>query len=226
MDALVSSRYFSDPTVAAFVDDVQRGNVNRVKQGLAAGISPNARGSDGFRPIHFVFVAPKADVLRELLAAGADPNAKLSNGNTPLHFAVRMPNPDFTSVLLAAKANPNARGDSNEPVIHTATAYPGNHALELLAKAGADINNVWAGNTPLINAIGEMTWKSAATLLQLGADTSFKDRRGETAADWWCGQLKGMPVVEKYRPDVVALADAFAARGVALSCAAEVARFR
>ncbi len=226
MDALKSSRYFSDPAVAAFVDDVQRGDLARVKKALASGVSPNAQGSDGFRPIHFVFAAPKADVLRELLAAGADPNARLSNGNTPLHFAVRMPNPDFTSTLLAAKADPNAAGDSKEPVIHMATAYPGNQALELLAKAGADINIVWAGKTPLVHSIAEMTWTSAATLLRLGADVTWKDRRGETAADWWCGQLKGQPVVEKYRADVLALADAFAARGVTLACAADVQRFR
>ena len=226
MDALKSSRYFSDPAVAAFVDDVQRGDLSRVKKALASGVSPNVQGSDGFRPIHFVFVARKADVLRELLAAGADPNARLSNGNTPLHFAVRMPNPDFTSALLAAKADPNAAGDSREPVIHMATAYPGHQALDLLAKAGADINIVWAGMTPLIHAIAEMTWTSAATLLRLGADVTWKDRRGETAADWWCGQLKGQPVVQKYRADVLALADAFAARGVTLACAADVQRFR
>lgn len=226
MDALKSSRYFSDPVVAAFVDDVQSGNVARVKKALAAGVSPNAPGSDGFRPIHFVFVAPKADVLRELLAAGADPNARLTNGNAPLHFAVRMPNPDFVAALVATKADVNAIGDSKEPVIHTATAFPGNQALDQLVKAGADINVVWAGKTPLIHAIAEMTWKSAATLLRLGADVSLKDRRGETAADWWCGQLKGQPVVDKYRPDVLALADAFAARGVTLACAAEVQRFR
>lgn len=228
MDALKSSRYFSDPAVAAFVDDVQRGDLSRVKKALASGVSPNAQGSDGFRPIHFVFVARKADVLRELLAAGADPNARLSNGNTPLHIAVRMPNPDFTSALLAAKADPNAAGDSREPVIHMATAYEGHghQALDLLAKAGADINIVWADATPLITAIGGMAWKSAAILLRLGADVSWKDHGGETAADWWCGQLKGQPVVQEYRADVLALADAFAARGVTLACAADVQRFR
>ena len=61
---------------------------------------------------------------------------------------------------------------------------------------------------------------------RLGADVTWKDRRGETAADWWCGQLKGQPVVQKYRADVLALADAFAARGVTLACAADVQRFR
>ena len=226
MEPLDSRRYFSDPAVVQLVDRIQAGDVARVKQSLAAGVSANAVGKDGFRPIHFVFVAPTADVLRVLIGAGADPNAKLSNGNTPLHFAVRMPNPDFTSVLLAAKANPNARGDNDIPVVHMATAYPGNHALELLAKAGADLNIVWAGESPLIGAVTGMSWKSAAMLLTLGADPTLKDSTGESATDWFCDQLKNMRVVEKYRPNVLALADAFAARGVSLACAGEVARFR
>ena len=226
MEPFDSRRYFSDPAVVQLADRVQAGDLARVKQSLAAGVSANALGNNGFRPIHFVFVAPTAEVLRALISAGADPNAKLSNGNTPLHFAVRMPNPDFTSVLLAAKADPNARGENDKPVVHVATAFPGNRALEQLAKAGADLNVVWAGKSPLLFAVSSMTWKSAATLLSLGADPTLRDRRGESAADWWCGQLKEQPVVEKYRPDVLALADAFAARGVTLACAGEVARFR
>ena len=226
MEPLDSRRYFSDAAVVQLVDRVQAGDVARVKQSLAAGVSANALGNNGFRPIHFVFVAPTAEVLRALISAGADPNAKLSNGNTPLHFAVRMPNLEFTSVLLSAKANPNARGDDDIPVVHMATAYPGNHALELLAKAGADLNVVWGGKSPLVDAIAGKSWKSAAMLLKLGADTTFKDSRGDSAADWWCGQLKKQPASEKFRPDILALADAFAARGVTLACASEVARFR
>ena len=110
-----------------------------------------------------MFVAPKADVLRELLAAGADPNARLSNGNTPLHFAVRAPNPDFTSVLLVGRADPNARGDNKKPVIHVSTAFAGDHALELLVKGGANIDAVWAGKSALTAAVAGMTWRSAAT---------------------------------------------------------------
>ncbi len=74
------------------VDDVQRGDAGRVRQALAAGVSAYASGTQGFRPIQFVFVAKDAEVLKVLLAAGADAMARLENGNTPLHFAVRMPN--------------------------------------------------------------------------------------------------------------------------------------
>ncbi len=226
MDALDTRKYFSEPADIMLVDRVQAGDVAKVKQSLAAGASPNAIGKSGFAPIHFAFVPPSAEVLRVLIAAGADPNARLSNGNSPLHFAVRMANPDFTAVLLVAKADPNARGDNDKPVVHVATAFPGNQALEQLAKAGADLNVVWASKSPLLLAVAGMSWKSAASLLRLGADPAIKDLRGETAADWWCGQLKDMPVVEKNRADVRALADAFAARGVTLACAADVARLR
>lgn len=226
MDALNSSRYFADPAVARFVDHVQSGDVARVKLDLAAGISPNAPGADGFRPIHFVFVAPRADVLRELLAAGADPNARLSNGNPPLEFAVRMPNPDFTAALLGAKADPNARGENDSPVIHTAIAYPTVENVSLLVKAGGDVNVVWGNNTPLTAAVTTFKWDMAMALLQLGADPKWKDKFGETAADRLCDYAKRAQVTAKNRPRVGQLADAFANRGVAAPCAEQLSRFR
>ena len=226
MDALNSSRYFSDPAVAKFVDHVQDGDVARVKQDLAAGISPNAEGADGFRPIHFVFVAPKADVLRELLLAGADPNARLANGNPPLEFAGRMANPDFTAALLSAKADPNARGENNAPVIPTAIAYPTVRNVELLVKAGADINVVWGGNTPLMAAVTVFKWEMAAALLRLNADPTWKNDIGKGAVERFCRHLNGMPVTSKNKPGTNALMDAFAARCVVLPCAGDAARFR
>ena len=226
MDALNSSRYFADPAVAKFVDHVQSGDVARVKQDLAGGISPNAQGTDGFRPIHFVFVAPKADVLRELLLAGADPNARLVNGNPPLEFAVRMSNPDFTAALLAAKADPNARGENNSPVIHTAIAYPTIRNVELLVKAGADINVVWGGNTPLMVAVTAFKWEMAAALLKLNAYVVWKNDIGKGAVERFCRHLNGLPVTTQNKPSTSALVDAFVARGVVLPCAADAARFR
>ena len=226
MDALNSSRYFSDPAVAKFVDQVQAGDVARVKQALAAGISPNAEGADGFRPIHFVFVAPKADVLRELLSAGADPNARLANGNPPLEFAVRMANPDFTAALLAAKADPNARGENNAPVIHTAITYPTVRNVELLVKAGADINVVWGGNSPLMAAVTAFKWEMAAVLLKLNADPAWTNDIGKGAVERFCRHLNGLPATSKNKAGTSALVDAFAARGVVLPCATDAARFR
>ena len=175
MNPLNTSRYFPDPKVAAFVDDVQRGDAERVSDALKDGINPNATGKDGFQPIHFVFSAKTAKVARILLAAGADPNARIANKNTPLHFAVQSSNPDFTDVFLEYGADPNAKGESDKSVLINALASPQSGTiLRMLTKAGVDINHVWGGFSPLQAAIVALQLESAVTLLELGADPTVR----------------------------------------------------
>lgn len=226
-----ASRYFPDPKVANFVADIQDGNVKRVAEALNAGISANSVGKDGFRPLFFVFANRDADVMRTLLAAGADPNARLSNGGTPLYFAVRLENTDFTKALLEAKADPNARAEYDEPIIHEAVMSRQPEQLRLLAAAGADINVVWGSGTPLYGAIGAMSWDMARTLLELGADTSWRRRGGPqyTAGESLCNMFTrpNFPL-RVNREGYKSLADLFAAfahRGVTLSCANDLPRF-
>jgi ankyrin repeat protein len=225
MSALDSSKYFTDSRVSAFVDDVQRGNVARVREALAAGIDPNVEGIEGFRPIHFVFVAKDTETLKALLEAGADPNARLANGNTPLHFAVRLPNSAFTQVLLHYKADPNSRGENGKPVIHEAVFSDQSSNVILLIKDGADINAEWGGGTPLYNAISSGSWDIATNLLELGAQTTHQDKRGKTAVDLFCGDLSRIRITDKTRKSIPSLYKAFMSRGVSLNCDKELSRF-
>ena len=47
MNHLDPRKYFPDSKVAAFVDDVQHGNVERVSLALKGGMDPNSTGKDG-----------------------------------------------------------------------------------------------------------------------------------------------------------------------------------
>lgn len=226
MRALDSKRYFSDPSVAAMVDAVQQGNVDRVRQALAAGVSANAPGIQGFRPIHFVFVARDAEVLKVLLAAGADPMARLENSNTPLHFAVRMPNPDFTRVLLAARADPSARGAHGKPVIHEALSSHEPENLRLLASSGANLNVVWGGSTPLMSAVMVFLWDMASALLELGADTSVRSNIGESAVDLFCESASQVPADTRNKQGIARLHSAFQRRQVVIPCESTLAKFQ
>jgi hypothetical protein len=227
MEALDSSKYFADRTVAAFVDDVQRGNVARVKAGLAAGIDPNAEGSQGFRPIHFVFFAKDAEVLKLLLAAKANPNAALANGSTPLHFSVRNQNPDFTKLLLGAGANPNGIGENKKPHVHEAINQVAAAAqAKLLASAGADLNVVWGGATPVMSAMEIGQWEVAQALIDLGADLKFKNHFGETALDLACQFVKGLPVNEANKKGIAGIVQSLSRRSVELPCREGLSRFR
>lgn len=229
---LDTSRYFPDPKIAAFVADIQDGNLKRVAEALKGGMNPNVAGNEGIRPLFFIFSASTADVTRALLAAGADPNTRLSGGNTPLYYAVRMENTEFTKALLEWKADPNARVEHNEPIIHEAVLGGQPDQIKLLARAGADINAVWSG-TPLYASIGAMDWGVAATLLDLGADVHWRSPGGltqYTAAERFCNQLTRSNNPLKATPTnhqaVLELFAAFARRGVVLPCTSEAARFR
>lgn len=223
---LDTSRYFDDPAVAGFVDDLQNGRTTRVAAALAAGMDPNAAGRDGFRPLFFIFPAATAEAARALLSAGADPNARLPGGDPPLLFAVRLDTPEFTRALLEAGADPNARGENSKPVIHEAVRSNQPRHLELLARAGADVNVVWGSGTPLYSAIGGLNWPAAATLLDLGADTGWRSPGGLrqlTAGESFCDLFtreRPLRIPAAQRHAVTALFDAFARRGVALPCAA------
>ncbi len=226
MNALDTSHYFSDPKVADFVDYVQRGDAERVRQQIAAGVDVNAEGIDGFRPIDFVFLSDSPDVLRLLLSAHADPESRLRNGNTPLYFAVRKPIVDFTQALLAAHADPNARGENNKPVIHEAIRFPQTGNIVLLANAGADINISWGGGTPLFQALMSMSWDAAAVLLDLGADVTLGDSPGERAVDLFCKDVDRVPANASNKPRISRLYESFRKRGVPVPCEGRMTRFR
>lgn len=220
-----ASRYFNDPKLVTFANDIQNGRATRVAEAIKAGINPNAVGNDGFRPLFFIFPAKTVETAEVLLKAGADPNVHLPRGNTPLIFAVRQDNPDFTRVLLEAKADPNARGENNIPAIHEAVRSEQTEHLKLLAKAGADLNIVWANSTPLMAAVEGMEWAAATTLLELGADTKWRSQGGMTqytAGESFCAfftRKRPLVIPPSHHEPVKQLFAAFAKRGVTLPCA-------
>lgn len=226
VSTLDSAKYFHAPRDAAFVDDIQRGALDRVTAALKAGQDLNVVGAQGFRPIHFVFLSPDTRMAELLLNAGADPNAALANGKTPLHYAVQAQSPDFAAVLLRHRADPNARCASNEPVVFAALSSPASdRVLPLLARAGAHLNTVWGGYTPLQAAMVQLRWVSAATLLTLGADPRVRSERGETSAEVFCRLIERMRPTATNRKAVWTVGQQLRSKGIELRCEAKLAQF-
>ena len=76
------------------------GNIEAVKQHLAAGTDVNAKDDIG-TPLHIaaMFLGHK-EIVELLIAGGADVNAKEGEGYTPLDFAIINENTENADILL------------------------------------------------------------------------------------------------------------------------------
>ena len=68
-------------------DAVEKGNVEAIKQHLAAGTDVNAKDKDGFTPLIQAVQRGQKEVAKLLIEKGADVNAKTAKGGTPLDWA-------------------------------------------------------------------------------------------------------------------------------------------
>ena len=83
------------------------GNLETVKQHLAAGTDVNAKNDRGSTPLHY---ADTKEIAELLIAKGANINLKNKNGSTPLHSAALMGRKENVDLLIAKGANVNAQG--------------------------------------------------------------------------------------------------------------------
>ena len=151
-------------------DAARDGNIEAVKQHLAAGADVNTIDVDGKTPADRAVSEDKketADLLRkhggktgeeikallvaalngylevvkQSIADGIDVNTKDKNGVTPLHHAVRQGHKEIVELLIANGADVNATDKQDaETPLHWA-AYAGeNYIVELLIKSGAGLN--------------------------------------------------------------------------------------
>ena len=65
----------------------EAGNIEAVKQHLAAGANVNAKDEDGATPLHLAYENGNGEVVKYLVEKGANLNAKTKGGQTLLHIA-------------------------------------------------------------------------------------------------------------------------------------------
>ena len=68
----------------------ERGDIETVKQHLAAGTDVNAKNDayGGTAPLHFAATQGHKEIAELLIAKGADVNVKIEDGRTPLDMAI------------------------------------------------------------------------------------------------------------------------------------------
>ena len=79
------------------------GNIEAVKQHLAAGTDVNAKDDNGFPPLHLAADRGHTEVVELLITKGAEVNAQSDGGNTPLDWAVDSAHSDEETAALLRK---------------------------------------------------------------------------------------------------------------------------
>ena len=92
--ALIFKALFNPPITPKFSLNHQAahaGNIEAVKQHLAAVADVNAKGNVELTPLHEATRGGRKGIVKLLIAEGADVNARDSRGRTPLDYAKRKP---------------------------------------------------------------------------------------------------------------------------------------
>jgi len=76
------------------------GNIEAVKQHLAAGVDVNVKGGVwGSTPLHYAAFGGHKEIAELLIAKDADVNARMKNGLTPLDNAIKRKHPETADLL-------------------------------------------------------------------------------------------------------------------------------
>jgi ankyrin repeat protein len=146
-----------------------RGDIEAVKQHLAAGTDVNAKNRSGETPLFF---AATKEITELLIAKGADVDAK-DDGWTPLHAAVDEGHKEVVELLITKGADVNAKDKRGSTSLFFAATK---EITELLIAKGADVNaKNRSGSTPLHSAATRGQTEIAALFIAKGADVHAKD---------------------------------------------------
>ena len=145
------------------------GNIEAVKQHLAAGTDVNAKSENGVTPLHWAVGGGRNQVAELLIANGADVNAKDNDGWTPLRVARTK---EIAELLIAKGADVNAKLGNESTPLHYAAIVGQTEIVELLIANGADVNAKSEIHvTPLDEAIKYKRTETADLLRKHGGKT-------------------------------------------------------
>ncbi|MGA8028634.1 MAG: ankyrin repeat domain-containing protein [Bryobacteraceae bacterium] len=159
-----------------------QGDLQHVKELLAAGADVNAGSSSGETPLHNAVYSGNVALVELLLASGADVNAKERSGSTPLHVAAQRGYKEVAEVLLAHKASVDAKNNVGTAPLQFAAQEGQKEVAQVLISHKADINaKSNDGQRPLHAAALNGHTDLVSLLLANGAEVNAKEDHGLTA---------------------------------------------
>ena len=136
------------------------GNIEAVKQHLAAGTDVNVKGgfADG-TPLHYAAANGHKEIAELLIEKGADMNAKDEDGGTPLDVAIQFKELEIAD-LIRVIGGISGAADS----IHVAAAAENIEAVKQHLATGSDVN---AKNRDGVTPLHQAAWNGRKEIAEL-----------------------------------------------------------
>src|SRR5690606_15374248 len=178
----MTQQTFSDPVAAQLAQAAKSGDAARIRELVAGGANPNARGDNGTTMLQWAMLQQSRTGFEALLAAGADPARGDDDGMTAVHLAAQADTPYWLETLLAGGASPDTPNTVTRatPLMAALMTERGANAQRLL-DAGAQVDAAdRQHNTALHVAakINQMDW--VLKLLEAGASPGAVNGQGVT----------------------------------------------
>jgi len=138
-EAEVQESIRTDPVHLALT----QGDIQKMKQLLEAGASPNKTITRGHTPLITASRLGHAGAVSLLLRSGANPRHQDNLGWTPLHHAILQESANLSAItmLVGAGADVNAQDHRLRTPLHRAAQYGHIEVLQYLLKVGANPNS-------------------------------------------------------------------------------------
>ena len=157
----------------------KEGNIEAVKQHLAAGTVVNAIDDD-WTPLKYAAHEGHKEIVELLITKDADVNAKNEDGETPLDWAINFKQTEVADLLRKHGGKTGDWFKAGES-IHIAASEGHIEAFKQHLAAGTDVNAKYRdGVTPLHLAALEGHKEIAELLIAADADVNAKENRGGT----------------------------------------------
>jgi len=96
------------PDISIWDAAINAGNIEAIKQHIAAGTDVNAKADGGLTPLHVATFNGVKEAAALLIAGGANLEMRDDLGQTALHMAAYWSGKEMAELLIAAGANVNA----------------------------------------------------------------------------------------------------------------------
>ncbi len=168
---------YQDKQVRALARAAGKGKIKTIDRLLDKGVNINSIGARGVPILFWSMRQGNISGFRYLLEKGADPNIQWEGKSSVMYRVAGMKDSRFLEAALKYNGNPNLIGSSQTTPIYFSATNGLILNLKLLVKAGADINHKDSiGNPPIVDAVSLSEFKTAYSMLELGASFDFKNK--------------------------------------------------